>query len=164
MLKPLERIGYIRFYSSRCSRPINKSFSNSIIFNCQKVCSWLRRQALIDFVNHRKKTNRAAVLSCRPLPIFLNTGTTIWNRDSFREILKIAARSYEYLGSQFFRTMPRLQSGQGAFDKSRLVMTLTNLWVKGIVCNFRLSVEGTTGRTRRFWQIKVGYDPNQLGS
>ena len=33
-------------------------------------------QVFINFINHRKKTNRAAVLSCRPLPTFLNTGTT----------------------------------------------------------------------------------------
>ena len=109
-------------------------------------------QVFTNFSNHRKKTNRAAVLSCRPLPTFLNTGKnrsdlpTIWNKDSFRHILKNAARSYEYLGSQFFRATSRLQSGWGAFDKSRLVMTLTNLGVKGIVCNFRLSLEGTTGK------------------
>ena len=33
-------------------------------------------QVLIDFINHRKKTNRVAVLSSRPLPTFLNTRTT----------------------------------------------------------------------------------------
>ena len=33
-------------------------------------------RGLIDFINHRKKTNRVAVLSSRPLPIFLNTETT----------------------------------------------------------------------------------------
>ena len=32
--------------------------------------------SLIDFINYRKKTNRVAVLSSRPLPTFLNTGTT----------------------------------------------------------------------------------------
>ena len=93
-----------------------------------------------------------AVLSSRPLPTFLNTGTTDQTFQqsgieiSFRQILKSAARSYEYLSSQFFRTTPSLQSGHGAFDKSRLVMTLTNLGVKGIACNFRLSLEGTTGK------------------
>ena len=33
-------------------------------------------QVLIDFINHREKTNRVAVLSSRPLPTYLNTGTT----------------------------------------------------------------------------------------
>ena len=33
-------------------------------------------QVLIDFINYRKKTNRAAVLSYTPLPTFVNTGTT----------------------------------------------------------------------------------------
>ena len=33
-------------------------------------------QVFTNFSNHRKKTNRAAVLSCRPLPTFLNAGTT----------------------------------------------------------------------------------------
>ena len=104
MPNPLERLGYVKCYSSgmlhqvlqlRCSRPINKSPSNSIRCNCQKICSQLRRpeivleirknvaflevtnkpimyKSYIDFTNHRKKTNRAAVLSSRPL---LNTGT-----------------------------------------------------------------------------------------
>ena len=71
---------------------------------------------------------------------------TIWNRDSFRQILKSPARSYEYLSSQFFRTTSRIQLGQGTFDKSGLVMTLTNFGVKGIVSNFRLSLEGTTDK------------------
>ena len=33
-------------------------------------------QVLVDFIKHREKTNRVAVLSSRPLLIFLNTGTT----------------------------------------------------------------------------------------
>ena len=33
-------------------------------------------QVLVDFIEHREKTNRVAVLSSRPLLIFLNTGTT----------------------------------------------------------------------------------------
>ena len=33
-------------------------------------------QVLVDFIEHREKTNRVAVLSSRPLLIFLNTETT----------------------------------------------------------------------------------------
>ena len=33
-------------------------------------------QVFTNFSNRRKKTNSVAVLSCRPLPTFLNTGTT----------------------------------------------------------------------------------------
>ena len=50
-----------------------------------------------DFTNHRKKTNRVVVFSCRPFPIFLNTGTTdetlqqSRKQDSLRHLLKSSA-------------------------------------------------------------------------
>ena len=49
------------------------------------------------FTNHRKKTNRAVVFSCRPFPTFLNTGTTdetfqqSGKQDSLRHLLKSSA-------------------------------------------------------------------------
>ena len=54
---------------------------------------------------------------------------------------------YESSGSQFFRTTTGIQSGPDAFDESRFVMTfLTILAVMEILCNFRLVLEGKTGK------------------
>ena len=54
---------------------------------------------------------------------------------------------YESSGSQFFRTTTRVQSGPDTFDESRFVMTfLTILGVTEILCNFRLILEGNTGK------------------
>ena len=54
---------------------------------------------------------------------------------------------YESSGSQFFRTTTGIQSGPDAFDESRFVMTfLTILGVTEILCNFRLVLEGKTGK------------------
>ena len=82
-------LGYIKCYSFSSPRPV-KSPGNSIRYNCQKICSRLRRpktlleikrvtflqminnriiyKFLKDFTNHRKKTNMAMVFSCRPFP------------------------------------------------------------------------------------------------
>ena len=54
---------------------------------------------------------------------------------------------YESSGSQFVRTTTGIQSGPDAFDESRFVMTfLTILGVTKILCNFRLVLEGKTGK------------------
>ena len=90
MSKLVKSIGYIKCYNSSNSKPV-KSLSNSIGFNYQTICSWLRRPKTIleigkkatfllvintpfiykfckDFNNHKTKTNRAVVFSCRPGP------------------------------------------------------------------------------------------------
>ena len=46
MANPVESLGYIKCYSSSRCRHI-KSTSNSTRYNCQKVCSWLRRPKTI---------------------------------------------------------------------------------------------------------------------
>ena len=54
-----------------------KSYSKSekrLIFGDGQQAYYL--QVLIDFINHKEKTNRVAVLSSGPLPTLLNTGTT----------------------------------------------------------------------------------------
>ena len=54
---------------------------------------------------------------------------------------------HESSGSQFFRNTTGIQSGPDASDESRFVMTfLTNLGVLEILCNFRLVLEGKTGK------------------
>ena len=122
-----------------------KSPSNSIRYNCQKICSQSRRTKTImeirkkatfpqmmnnliiytffkDFTNHRKKTNWVVVFSCRPFPTFLNTRTTHMTfqqsrkQDSFRYILTTSASMYETSSIQFFRTTTGIQSGPDAFD------------------------------------------------
>ena len=65
----------------------------------------------------------------------------------FRQLLKSLASIYESSGSQFFRTTTGIQSGPDAFDESRFVMTfLTIFGVMDILCNFRLVLEGKTGK------------------
>ena len=54
---------------------------------------------------------------------------------------------YESSGSKFFRTTTGIQSGQDFFDESRFVMTfLTIFGIMEILCNFRLVLEGKTGK------------------
>ena len=53
----------------------------------------------------------------------------------------------ESSGSQFFRTTTGIQSEPDTFDKSRFIMTfLTILWVKEILCSFRLVLKGKIGK------------------
>ena len=54
---------------------------------------------------------------------------------------------YEGSGSQFFRTTTGIQSGPDAFDGSKFAMTfLTIFGIMEILCNFRLVLEGKTGK------------------
>ena len=54
---------------------------------------------------------------------------------------------YESLGSQFYRTTIRMQSGPDAFDDLRFVMTfLTTLGGMEILRSFRLVLEGKIGK------------------
>ena len=54
---------------------------------------------------------------------------------------------YENSGWQFFRTTTGMQTGPDAFDESRFIMTfLTILGVMEILCNFRLVLNGKTGK------------------
>ena len=53
----------------------------------------------------------------------------------------------ESSGSQFFRTITRIQLGPDAFDESRFIMPfLAILGVIEILYSFRLVLEGKTGR------------------
>ena len=93
MSNPAENFGNIKCYSWSSPRSVNIP-SNSIRYNCQKICSWLRRPKTIleirkkatfllvinnsiiykffkDFTNHRMKTNRVVVFSSRPFPNIL---------------------------------------------------------------------------------------------
>ena len=54
---------------------------------------------------------------------------------------------YESSDSQFFRTTNGIQSGPDAFDELRFVMVfLTIFGIMEILCNFRLFLEGKTGK------------------
>ena len=97
-----------------------------------------------NFTNYRKKTNRVIVFSSRPLPIFLNAGTT---NETFQTCIESSASTYESSGWQLFRTTTGIQSGPDAFDESRFVMTfLTILEGMEIWCSFRLVLEGKAGK------------------
>ena len=67
MPNPVKNLGHIRCYSSNSPRPV-KSPNNSKRYNYQ--LSLGDNYPIIymffkDFTNHRKKTNRAVVFSCR---------------------------------------------------------------------------------------------------
>ena len=93
MPNPVKSLGYIKCYSCGNPRPV-KSPRNSIRYNCQKIFCLMRRPKTIleirkkatfllvinnpiifkffrDFTNHRKKTKRVVVFSCRPWPNIL---------------------------------------------------------------------------------------------
>ena len=54
---------------------------------------------------------------------------------------------YESSGSHLFRTTTAIQSGQGALEQSKFVMTFpTNLEVTEILCSFLLVLEGKAGK------------------
>ena len=100
MPNPFKSLGYIKCYSLSSPRP-NKSSSNYIGYNCQKICHWKRRPKTIlgiskksytscgekqayykffkDFTNHQKNTNRVLVFSCRPLPSILQYRDHQWD-------------------------------------------------------------------------------------
>ena len=84
---------------------------------------------------------------------FLNTRTTdetfqqSGKQDSFKHILKSSGSIYERSGSQFLRSTTGTQLGREAFEKARLIMTfLTKLGVTETLCNFRLVLDGKTGK------------------
>ena len=63
------------------------------------------------------------------------------------DTLKISTSINKSSGSQFFRTTTGIKSGPDAFDESRFVVTFLNIIVvKEIICNFRLVLEGKTGK------------------
>ena len=119
-----------------------------MVINNPNTCKFFE-----DFIN-RRETNGAVIFSKRPLPnILKNTGTTdetfqqSGKQDSFRHILKSLASMCESSGSQLFRTTTGIQLGPDAIDESRFVRTfLTILRVTEILCNFRLVLEGKTGK------------------
>ena len=54
MPNSIEYLGYIKYYSSSSPRSV-KSPSNSVRYNCKKICGWLRRPKTI--LEIRKKTH-----------------------------------------------------------------------------------------------------------
>ena len=112
----VESLAYSKCYSSSSPRPV-KSPSNSIRYNCEKICSWSRRPKTIqeirkkatflsvvnnsiiykffkDFTNNGKKTNGAVVSSCRPFPNILKyrdhrwSLLTIWKTTFFQTLIE----------------------------------------------------------------------------
>ena len=54
---------------------------------------------------------------------------------------------HEVSSLQFFRTTTEIQSGPDTFDESKFLMKfLINLVATGILCNFKLVLEGKTGK------------------
>ena len=97
----VKSLGYIKHYSSSNPRPV-KSPSSSTRYYCQNICSWSEELKLYwrseksshfsrwsttlsftsfwkSFINHRKKTNKTVVCSCRPFPNILKYWDHQWN-------------------------------------------------------------------------------------
>ena len=116
MPNPIKSLEYIKYHSLSSSRLV-KSPTNSIRYNCEKICSWFRRpkttleswkkakflwvinspiiyKLFKDFTNHRKKTGRAVVFSCRTFLNILRYGDHWWTlqqsgrQNSLRHLLK----------------------------------------------------------------------------
>ena len=127
----VKSLGYMKCYSSSSPRPV-RGPSNSISYNCQKICSRLRRPKII--LKIRKKLTLLQVMN-NPVTSFsqtlltterkltwlqfiavdlsptLNTGTTnetfqqSGKQDSFIHLLKSSASVEESSGSQFFSSL-----------------------------------------------------------
>ena len=146
--------------------------SNSIRYNCKKICRWSKRPKTIleirknaffcrwstillfakTLLTTEKRLTGVSLLSVDLFTIFLNTGTTdetfqqSGKQDSFRQLLKSSAMMYKSSGSEFFRTITGIQSKSDALDKSRFVITFpTILGVTEISCSPRLAPGGKTG-------------------
>ena len=145
MPNPVNSLGYIKGYSLS-SRKLVKSPSNSDttvkrsavnqdlnnIPEIRKKTTFL--YVIKGFNNHRKKTNRPVVFSCRPVPNVLKY------KDP--HILKRSASMSEYSGVKFFRTTTGIQSGPDALDESRFLMTFLTILGVTEIRNFRLAPEG----------------------
>ena len=111
-----------------------------------------------DFTNHRKKTNRVVVFSCRLSPTFFNIGNTddtfqqSGKQDTFRHILKSSASMYRprqiylnvhnFLGLQFYlhaRSSTQIgdsQNQSGHWIKRQLETLLFVLYYLDRFCGF----------------------------
>ena len=123
-------------HENQCTQILNLSSPviNNIIYKFFK-----------DFINYKKKTNRAVVFSSGRFPNILKYSDhqcdlpTIWKTKLFKHILKSSVSMYESSGSQFIRTTTATQLGLDVFDESRFIMTfLTILGVTYILYSFRL--------------------------
>ena len=73
MPNSVESLAYIKCNSLSSCRPV-KIAANSIRYNCKKIHRFFK-----DFNNHRKKTNRAVVFSCRSFPNILKKSDYRWD-------------------------------------------------------------------------------------
>ena len=78
MSNSVESLGYIKCYSSSSPR-LFKSPSNSIIYNCQKICSWSRIPKTIMEIKKRPQFSRTVVFNCRPFPNILKYKDHWWD-------------------------------------------------------------------------------------
>ena len=147
MPNPVKSLGYLKCYSLSSPRPVKKTKKFLSDTTVKRSAVEIRKKARFlymvkkpinykffkDFTNYRKQINRVVVFCNR----FLNKGTTYEifqqsrKQDSLTYILKSSASIYyKTSGSQFFRTITRMQSRPDTPDKSGLAMNfLTNMGV-----------------------------------
>ena len=140
MPNPVTSLGYFKRYSWSSPRSFKRP-SNSVRNNYQKTSAVDREDRKLHwksakrpqfsrwstiFTNHRKKTNKAKVFSCRPIPNILKYRDHRWDLPT---IWKTSSASmYQSSGSHFSRTTTRVQSGPDVLDEPMFIMTfLTTL-------------------------------------
>ena len=144
-----------------------KSPSNSITCNCQKIWSWsrrpktklkIRKKAILlqminnpinhksfkDFTNHRKKTNRVVVFSCRPFPDILNAGNTY---ETFQQSGKQTPSGISWRIREVFMKVQALSSLEPPMEYNQDEMFLMN---QGLLWSFYPSWE--------FWKYYEVWD------
>ena len=162
----MESLGYIKCYSSSSSRLLKAlAILSDTTKPYWKSENWLHFfwwSTILLFISfsktllttERRLTGRY-VLAVDLSPTFLNAVTTnifmplslYHYPTSFRHILNSSASIYKSSASQFFRTSTGIQSVPDAFDESRLVMAFLIIFgVTKMLCNFRLVLEGKTGK------------------
>ena len=108
-----------------------------------------------EFINHKKRTNRAVAFSCRCLPNILKYCYHIWNFPKIRrsrfiqaQIEKNSANTYESSGSVFSAELPleQKENKKCLSNQNWLWLYLTNLGVREILCSFSLVLEGKAGK------------------
>ena len=175
MPNPAKSLGYTKSYSSSSLRPV-KSPSNSIRFNCRKICSWSRSPKTIleirkkaaflyginnpniykffkDFTNHKKKTNRAVVLSCRLFSNILKYWNHLWNFPNIWKTRLLQTLTEEYLSWTLFSG--HFSSKQFSVSFARVISTGLIFWWTDIseLISSRMTeyVIGTTVRSTYRW-------------
>ena len=123
---PVKSLGYIKHYGLTSSRPV-KSPSNSIWYNCQKICSWLKRPKPYWKSEKRLQFSRQSISLL--FTSFSNILLTMKRRLTGQQFLAVNPNILEYRDHQ--QDLATIWKTRTPFD--------TNWRVQVVVWKFRLS-------------------------